>query len=127
MKILKCIGIWMDHANANLIEFTTDPIETKTLHTEFTHTVKEQTLKKSEVLMHHKEQHENAEYYKELAAVIKHYDEVLLFGPTDAKVELHNLLLADHRFANIKIDVERADRMTENQQHAFVKKHFSRH
>ncbi len=127
MKVLKCIGIWMDHSNANLIEFTTDPIETKTLHTEFTHTEKEQTLKKSEVLMHHKEQHEQAEYYKELAAVIKNYDEVLLFGPTDAKVELHNLLSADHKFNNVKVEVAQADKMTENQQHAFVKKHFSRH
>jgi len=53
-------------------------------------------------------------------------DSVFLFGPTDAKVELFNILEADHRFAKIKIEVKHADKMTENQQHAFVKKFFSK-
>ena len=121
------LGIWMDHNNAHLMEFTSDPIETKTLDTAFTHTVKEDTLKKSEILMHNKEQHEQGEYYKKLGEVIKHYKWVVLFGPTNAKVELYNLLKEDHLFAKIKIDVVQADKMTENQQHAFVKTHFSRH
>ena len=55
---------------------------------------------------------------------IKNYDEVLIFGPTHAKEELVNLLKADRHFENIKIDVKHADKMTENQQHAFVKDYF---
>lgn len=126
MKKANKLGIWMDHSNAHLMEFTTDPIETTTLESNFTHLVKEETLSKSEILMHNKEQHQQTDYYKRLGEVIKKYDEVLLFGPTQAKVELHNILNADHHFEKIKIEVENTDKMTENQQHAFVKQHFSK-
>ena len=125
MPTSKRLGIWMDHASANLIEFTVDPIVTTTLDSKFTHDVKEQSVSKSEGLMHHKEQQEESEYYKKLGNVILNYDDVILFGPTDAKTELYNLLKADHRFAKVKIEVISADKMTENQQHAFVKKHMS--
>jgi|ERR1035437_1434276 nitrogenase subunit NifH len=121
----KNLGIWMDHSSAHLMEFTTDPIETKIITSKFTHQEKENSLGKSENLMHNKEQHQQSEYYKELGEHIKNYEEVILFGPTDAKVELFNVLRADHRFAKTKIEIKQADKMTENQQHAFVRKHFS--
>ena len=76
--------------------------------------------------MHNKEQHEQSEYYKSIGEIIKNYDDVIIFGPTDAKTELFNLLKADHRFAKIKIEIKQADKMTENQQHAFVKEYFSK-
>jgi hypothetical protein len=79
------LGIWMDHANANLIEFKVEPMTINTISSKFTHTEKEHSLNKSESLMHHKEQHQQAEYYKELATTIRNYSEVLLFGPTNAK------------------------------------------
>jgi nucleoside diphosphate kinase len=120
------IGIWMDHSNAHLIEYTTDPIETTTLASDFTHAVKEDTIKKSERLMHHKEQHEQANYYKQLGEIIRNYEDVILFGPTDAKVELFNILRADHNFEKVEIKVHNSDKLTENQQHAFVKDYFSK-
>ena len=120
------LGICMDHSNAHLIEFTTDPIETTTLVSDFNHTAKEETLKKSESLKHHKEQHEEANYYKQLGAIIRNYQQVILFGPTNAKVELFNILRADHNFEKIEIKVHDSDKMTENQQHAFVKEYFSK-
>ena len=126
MTTAKNLGIWMDHSSAHLMEFTTDPIETKTIASKFTHESKEQSLTKSERLMHNKERHEQSEYYKELGNAIRNYEDVVLFGPTDAKVELLNVLRADHRFAKTKIEVKQADKMTENQQHAFVKEHFSK-
>jgi len=126
MKNTKDLGIWMDHQTAHLMEFTTDPIQTTTIDSEFTHEEKEQTLSRSENLMHNKERHEQAAYYKELVELIKGYDEVILFGPTDAKVELFNFLRKDHRFSAIQIEIEQADKMTVNQQHAFVKAHFSK-
>ena len=127
MATAKKIGIWMDHSNAHIMEFTTDPIKTTVLSSDFTHQDKENTLERSENQMHNKEQHLNAEYYKKLGEVIRKYEEVILFGPTSAKVELYNLLKANHLFSKIKIQVEQTDKMTENQQHAFVKHHFSKH
>lgn len=127
MSTAKDLGIWMDHSSAHLMEFTIDPIETTTITSKFTHGEKEQSFGKSENLMHNKEQHRQSEYYKKLGEAIKNYENVILFGPTDAKVELLNVLRADHRFEKIKIEVKQADKMTENQQHAFVREHFSRH
>ncbi|MFD2865513.1 hypothetical protein ACFSYC_12500 [Mucilaginibacter antarcticus] len=126
MTTAKSLGIWMDHQNAHIMEFTTDPIATTSVESKFTHQEKEQTLGRSENLMHNKEQHEEADYYKELGEIIKNYNDVILFGPTDAKVELLNILRKDHRFANIVIEVQSADKMTENQQHAFVREYFSK-
>ncbi len=125
MTSAKNLGIWMDHSSAHLMEFTTNPIETKTVASKFTHNEKESSLSKSENLMHNKEQHEQSEYYRKLGETIKNYEEVILFGPTDAKVELFNVLKKDHSFAKIKIEIKQTDKMTENQQHAFVKEYFS--
>jgi hypothetical protein len=126
MKVVKNLGIWMDHANAHVMEFTTDPIETTIITSEFTREAKEQSLGKSENLMHNKEQHQRSEYYKKLVAAIKNFDDVLLFGPTNAKVELLKVLRADHNLEKIKIEVKQTDKMTENQEHAFVREHFSK-
>jgi hypothetical protein len=126
MSAKKTLGIWMDHSNAHIMEVTHTNVETKTITSEFTHQVKEDTLGKSEHVMHNKEQHKQAEYYKKLGVVIKQYDEVLLFGPTDAKTELLNSLRDDHQFSNIKIEVKQADKMTENQRHAFAKDYFNK-
>ena len=70
--------------------------------------------------------HQQSEYYKKLGEIIKNYEGVILFGPTEAKVELFNTLKADHHFEKINIEVKQADKMTENQQHAFVREHFSK-
>jgi hypothetical protein len=126
MTTAKDLGIWMDHSSAHLMEFTVDPIETKTIESKFTHEEKETSLDKGENLMHNKEQHERSGYYKKIGETIRNYEEVILFGPTEAKAELFNILKADHHFDKIKIEVKQTDKMTENQQHAFVREHFSR-
>ena len=73
MKIEKRLGIWLDHANAHLMEFT-DPIVTKILSSEATHEDKEKTLQKGESMMPNKEQQQQAEYYKTIGESIKNYD-----------------------------------------------------
>ena len=120
------LGIWLDHEQAHLTEFTSDPMVTTTINSKFTHLVKEASVK-GENHMHAKQQHQQAEYYKELGERIRQYDEVILFGPTNAKNELMNLLQKNHLFSAIKLSVVAADKMTENQVQAFVRNHFSRH
>jgi stalled ribosome rescue protein Dom34 len=124
-KAPKNLGIWMDHSRANLIDCTAGITETTTIESTYTHDVMEEVRSKSEDGMHKKEHQQHADYYEKLGAVIKNYDSVLLFGPTDAKAELHNVLKADHHFDNIKIEVKGADKMTDHQQNAFVKEYFS--
>jgi hypothetical protein len=77
--------------------------------------------------MHNKEHQQQFAYYKELGELIKNYGEVILFGPTDAKVELYNILKNNQQYKKIKIEVQQADKMTESQEHAFVKKYFQKH
>jgi hypothetical protein len=125
MTATKKLGIWMDHSNAHIMELNdSNQIETKTIESNFTHEEKDESLQKSESLMHNKEQHDQSAFYKKLGEVIQNYDEVILFGPTEAKVELFNILRADHQFGKIKIKTQQADKMTTPQQHAFVKKYF---
>ena len=126
MKISKKLGIYMDHANARLIEFPIDSAKTQDLKSKFTHVEKQLSLSKSENVMHNKEQHEQAEYYKKLGEAIRNFDEVLLFGPTDAKTELLNILKADHLFEKIKIEVKQTDKMSETQEQIFIKEYFSK-
>ena len=124
MTTKKHMGIWMDHSVAHLMELSNDVITTNTLKSEFTHQQKEHSLSRGENHMHHAEQKQESHYYKKISDAVKGYEEVLLFGPTTAKNELHNLLKADFNFKDTKIEVKPADKMTEHQQHAFVKDHF---
>lgn len=126
MTVTKNLGVWMDHSRANIISFADGTASTvKAIEAGFSHEVKQESLSKGEHLMHNKEQQMQAAYYKEVAAEILKYGDVLLFGPTNAKHELHNLLLADPAYAGISIAVKGADKMNENQQHAFVREHFA--
>ena len=125
MVLEKKLGIWMDHSNAHLMELSIDGIQGRTIASKFTHEGKEISRGKSENLMHNKEQHQQSEYYKELGNIIRGYDEVILFGPTSAKAELHNLLKMNHLFEKIKIETRQTDKMTESQRHAFVTEHFA--
>lgn len=127
IKPTQFLGIWMDHSTAHLMEYTRDSMETESVESTFTHQDREETLNRSESVMHNKEQQKQRLYYKELGEIIKKYDEVILFGPTDAKVELFNILKEDHHFDKINIGVEDADKMSENQQHAFVRGYFSKY
>jgi len=125
MTIEKKLGIWMDHSNARVIEFAAT-MKTKIVSSDFTHQDKENSLERSESHMHNREQHQLAEYYKKLGEVIRHYQSIILFGPTSAKVELYNLLRTNSLFSKIKIKVQQTDKMTDNQQYAFVREYFNK-
>lgn len=119
----KTLGIWMDHSSANLIEVD-DLQANRTIESDFTHREKVDALHRSEHIMQNKRQQMHEAYYKKIAAEIVKVDHVLLFGPTNAKTELHNYLNKDLHFKEIQIDVESADKMTDNEQLAFVREHF---
>lgn len=124
MKEIKQLGIWMDHSNAFLMELKNDTILTKRVDADTSNQEAEFNFYKGEKLIHKKEKHLQLSYYKKLGEIIKMYREVVLFGPTDAKVELLNLLKEDHLFENIKIEVKQSDKMTEFQRHDFVRAYF---
>jgi stalled ribosome rescue protein Dom34 len=126
METNKNLGIWMDHSTANLIDLNTKK-NNHSITSKFTFNTKEEALNRSEKGMHNKRQQMHEAYYQEIADEILKFDAVLLFGPTNAKTELHNYLNKDLHFKDIKIEIDSADNMTENEQFAFVRKHFENH
>ncbi|MFT6843076.1 MAG: hypothetical protein ACJASR_001850 [Psychroserpens sp.] len=125
MKKNNNLGIWMDHSAANLIDINSKN-ECQSIVSNFNSETKEEALNTSESLMHNKRQQMHEAYYKKIADEILKYNHVLLFGPTNAKVELHNYLKKDLHFKKIKIDIEPTDKMTDNKKNAFVKNHFEK-
>ena len=116
----------MDYSDAHLMEFASGASKTKTRSSDFAFGPRELGSSASEAHLHNKERQWQTEYYKKLEEVIINYDEVILFGPTNAKVELLNILRANHLYREIKIYLEQTDKMTENQQHGFVIRYFSK-
>ena len=125
MEKQKNLGIWMDHSSADLIDNSTKK-DIQSISSEFNADTKEEALSKSEKGMHNKRQQMHEAFYKEIGEEIAKYNHVLLFGPTNAKSELHNYLNKDLHFKDIKIDVAAADKMTNNEKSAFVKNHFEK-
>lgn len=125
MKSAKQLGIWMDHSIAHLMELSNDKMVTTILKSPPAFPEQMQNLRMDESLMHNKEQNQHKDFFKNLSEIIKDYDEILLFGPTDAKTQLFNILKENRQFEKIKIEVKPADNMTENQEEAFVKQYFN--
>ncbi|NLO01908.1 MAG: hypothetical protein GX126_06275 [Bacteroidales bacterium] len=125
MQSKKQLGIWMDHSTANIMDLSNDKVETITLESTPAFPEQVQNLRMDESLMHNKEQNQTSDFFKKLSHIIIDYDEVLLFGPTNAKTELFNMLKDNRQFEKIKIHVQSADNLTDNQQEAFVKDFFN--
>jgi len=119
------LGIFMDHASAHLLSLVNNEITLHKIESKFTHQVKIDSLSKGENLMHDKEQQQQGQYYKAIADEIKNYEEVLIFGPTDAKLELVNSLKKDKHFLNIKIVVKTTDKLDAKEQEAFVRNYYA--
>jgi len=124
MKTTKQLGIWMDHSIAYLTKLTNGTIETSSIESVTEVNGDEQVVYKDESHSLNKEQRQLSSYFKKLSDVILENDEVILFGPTEAKSELLNVLKDNHLFDKIEIEVKPADKMTEIQRTTFVKEHF---
>jgi stalled ribosome rescue protein Dom34 len=125
MENQKKIGIWMDHSTANFINLDKEKYNFS-IQSNFTFNDKEAALRRSESLMHNKENQMHETYYKEIGHEILKYQHILIFGPTQAKTELLNFLNKDLHYKNIQIDVKSADKMTENEKRSFVWLHFEK-
>jgi hypothetical protein len=123
MNNIRKLGIWMDHSNAYLMELANDIIIQR-VASELTNHETEFNFYKGEKLIHKKEQHLQSSYYKKIGDIIKKYQDVVLFGPTDAKNELLNKIKTGHLFEDIKIEVKNSDKMTEDQMKTFVRDYF---
>jgi hypothetical protein len=120
METTKKIAIYMDHFVANIFEYNNSAEAIKTIKSDFNHFEKEKILQKGESHLHNKEQDMQQDFYSKLRDELLSYNSVLLFGATNAKTELLNILQADAKFLNVEFTLKNTDKLTENQQIAFV-------
>jgi len=125
MKVAKRLGVWMDHASANLMEYTTEDYKVVTVESDLEGLDNQEGLQHSENVLHNKENNSIAAFYKSLIEKIRDYDEIVLFGPTTAKTELYNLIREDHKYDQIKIETKAADKMSYDDQHKFIHNYFT--
>ena len=114
----------MDLAIAHLIALEHETATMSDITSSFTHEERMAILAKSEFMLNNKERQLLHQYYTEIGDVLKKYDKVILFGPTDAKLELYNFLKTDHHFDKINIAIKDADKMTSKQLVVYVKNFF---
>jgi hypothetical protein len=125
MQKIRQLGIYMDHAHAFLMELENGMIVSHNIVSDWKEN-EEKPNQDSHFMGFHcseKKQLQSA-YYKEISDMIQHYQQVVLFGPTDAKNELHNLLSDNHLFKEIKVECVDSDKLTDVEMHEFVKKYF---
>lgn len=125
MTATKKLGIWMDHSFAHLMELTATNYKIKTIESEFLTKIQNTNFDKYDEILSLNEQNQLNCYYKKIGEIIKNYSRVILFGPSDAKVELFDLLSEDVRFLKIKFEIKDTEKMTVQQQHTFIKDYFS--
>ena len=124
MKTTNYLGIWMDHSSANCMQINGVKSHTTLILSEFTQQERMQSLTHGEKTMHNKEQQMTSKFFKQISDEILKADKILLFGPTDAKQELWNLLKEDHHFNEKKIAAETCVHFNEAQQLTFFKDYF---
>ena len=66
MPITKRLGIWIDHANAHLMELVSGPSKPTLINAKFDFQEKRETMEKSEKGMHQKQNHEELATIKKL-------------------------------------------------------------
>jgi hypothetical protein len=124
MNKVKQLGIWMDHSKAILIELYDHKLFSKEIVIKQT-PMETPNVDTHEIKDHSKEQtHNQSVFFKEISDTIRNYRNVLLFGPTDAKNELFNLLKADHNFSDTTIELKTTDNMTTVEKQEFVVRYF---
>jgi hypothetical protein len=124
MEKSKKIAIYMDHFSANLIEYSDAAKEVKTIKSEFNHFEKEKILQKGESHLHNKEQDLQLKFYAEIKTELLNYNQILLFGPTTAKAELHTILSKNNHFSEDEIVIKNTDKLSPNEQIGFVNNYF---
>src|SRR5690242_12237829 len=134
---IKSIGVWMDFAEAKLIfpgkpssdiRKVSSPIKTHVrIAGESSDGIRLGGYRSSnnEFTKHQINQNEVHSYFKQLAAELLPYDEILVFGPTPARKEFHHFLQKDKHFLGKRIISKPGDYLTENQLVEFVMKNLN--
>ena len=133
----KYIGLWIDHEKAYIVTVAGEQVTTSFLESEVEGRSKPSAGSRSkkspygpqDVSSERKTEGRRGQqlsrYYREVMGIIGDADRVLIFGPGEARIELEKEIKKSKQFAARVMAVEPADKMTENQMAAKVKKFFA--
>jgi hypothetical protein len=124
----KEIGLWIDHRKAVIVIIKDEEEEIKKVtsnmekHVRFTSSSTSEEGSSEDVRDRKFGNHLNS-YYDEIIAYIRDADSIQIFGPGEAKGELEKRIEHEGLKAHI-LAIETADKMTDRQISAKVRKHF---
>jgi stalled ribosome rescue protein Dom34 len=124
MELSKQLGIWMDYCTAYLMELTSNHFEISTIESISYDTNKLHPVHKIASLLETQKRLQ-FNYYHNIANEIHTYNRIIIFGPSNAKIELFDVLSEDDRFLKTKIEITNTDKMNPAEQHDFILKYFS--
>lgn len=117
-------GLWIDHRKAIIVFLKGDEEEIKQIKSDFekSHDSGGSSIRADDQVQNETTEHLN-KYYDEVISALQNTEAVLILGPGEAKGELKKRLEKSNHNAP-EIEVETADKMTENQLVAKVREHF---
>ncbi|MFH1672962.1 MAG: hypothetical protein ABIF87_06005 [Pseudomonadota bacterium] len=132
----KYVGIWVDHEKAFIVALQGD---TETLtridsnvegHVRLAGGFRSPTIYgpqdvASEQKIDRRREHHLREYYQKIVEAIEDARKILIFGPGEAKGELKKEIRKSKELSAKIVKIEPADKMTERQVAAKVRKHFT--
>jgi hypothetical protein len=120
------VGIWIDHKKAVVVSASADGVTTQTLESEVEAHPHYAGQQDGGGEKKYEERHSQDldRYYDEVIRQLTDADELLIFGPGEAKVELKERLRRSKTHSERTIGIETTDRLTDPQIVAKVKEHF---
>ena len=119
----KLSGLWLDHHKAIVVKnhdaqnafkfFLCSPVKAEVQHGN-----------SSENAANNAEQTNKAKYFKEIAHLLTNSEEVFITGPGTIQEELKNFLHDTAQFKNLKITLDTAQQMSDEEVLNAVKSHF---
>ena len=125
MENKRRMGVWMDYESAYLIELMPLRVDAIVVKSKTSNPSKKRKLTTNDDNEINKQEELLLIFNKKIANEISKYGHVILFGTTEAKIELMEYLKTENAFKDIKIETEETEKMNDNQKHAFVKNYFS--
>jgi stalled ribosome rescue protein Dom34 len=122
----KKVGLWIDHRKAVIVSITNDLEEINSITSEMEKHVRfsgEAQSDTGEDIRDRKFANQLNKYYDEVISSIRDAESILIVGPGEAKVELKKRIENETQIGKV-VGLETADKMTEPQIVAKVRKHF---
>lgn len=114
--------VWIDHAEAHVLHFSADDVESSTVHPGKPH----RHLHNKRGSIGAGRAPEDQHFYHEVVEAIKDAQEILVVGPANAKLNLIKYIHGhDQQIADRIVGVETVDHPTDAQLVAYARKYFN--